>query len=140
MKVEYIKIFSLLIALFYINILEINNLRRANKNQDYAKNEDDYIRLLDSIRTEDDKESIKNCEDSSDNYYSYYTKGIEFKFDKYVDERDAVINNYYNILILILYSSHLLIFLKKKKRKEVNQHISSILEHFLFLLELLDYL
>ena len=108
MKVEYIKIFTLLIALFYINILEINDLRRTNNNQDNIKNEDDYIRLLNGYDTsgrnnEDDVVSIENCEDSSENYFSYLTSGKEFKFDKYVDERDAVNNNYYNIINNIIY-------------------------------------
>ena len=52
-----------------------------------------------SGRTEDDKESIENCEDSSENYFSYFTEGKQFKFDKYVDERDSVNNNHYLIFI-----------------------------------------
>ena len=45
MKAEYIKIFSLLIALFYVNILELNNLRKRNKSSN--KNDIEYFRLLD---------------------------------------------------------------------------------------------
>ena len=103
MKAEYIKIFSLLIAVFYINILEISDVsNKLKKNQaDDIKNDYDYARLLigKSYRTDDDNESIDNCEDSSENYFSYLTKGKSFKFDKYVDERDSVSNNYYIIFI-----------------------------------------
>ena len=94
MKGEYIKIFSLLIALFYINILEINNIRLINKkkNNNNINNKNDYFRLLydydTSGRNSDDAESIENCESSD--YFSYLTSGQEFKFDKYVDSRDSV--------------------------------------------------
>ena len=97
MKGEYIKIFSLLIAIFYVNFLEINNIRTTNKKKNYyAGNENDYFRLLydydTSTRTnKDDIESIENCENSYGNYFSYLTNGQEIKFDKYIDSRDSVI-------------------------------------------------
>ena len=100
MKGEYIKIFTLLIALFYINILEINNIRRANKRQNnIINNDEDYIRFLKDDYTEgrndpDDIDSIKSCHNSDENYFKYFVSGDYFPFTKYVDERDAVNNNY----------------------------------------------
>jgi len=100
MKGEYIKIFTLLIALFYINILEINNIRRANKRRNnIINNDEDYVRFLKDDYTEGrddpkDKESIKNCQKSDDYYFSKLVTGENFTFNKYVDERDAVNNNY----------------------------------------------
>ena len=97
MKGEYIKIFSLLIAIFYVNFLEINNIRTTNKKKNYyAGNKNDYFRLLydydTSTRTnKDDIESIENCENSNGDYFSYLTNGQEIKFDKYIDSRDSVI-------------------------------------------------
>ena len=97
MKGEYIKIFSLLIAIFYVNFLEINNIRTTNKKKNYnAGNENDYFRLLydydTSTRTnKDDIESIENCENSYGDYFSYLTSGQEIKFGKYIDSRDSVI-------------------------------------------------
>ena len=96
MKGEYIKIFSLLIALFYINILEINNIRLKNKQKNNnIDNKNDYFRLLYDYDTSgrsnsDDIDSIENCESSDEDYFSYLTTGQEFKFDKYVDSRDSV--------------------------------------------------
>ena len=99
MKGEYIKIISLLIALFYVNILEISNIKNQNKKRktDGAENID-YFRLLNGDYTvgrndEDDKKSIENCKNSDENYFSILVKGDKFKFDKYVDERDSVSNN-----------------------------------------------
>ena len=99
MKGEYIKIFTLLIALFYINILEINNIRRANKRRNnIINNDEDYVRFLkDFTEGRDDskdKESIENCQKSDDYYFSKLVTGENFTFNKYVDERDAVNNNY----------------------------------------------
>jgi len=97
MKGEYIKIFSLLIALFYINILEINNIRLKNKQKNNnINNKNDYFRLLYDYDTskrnnKDDIESIENCENSYGDYFSYLTNGQEIKFDKYIDSRDSVI-------------------------------------------------
>lgn len=99
MKNEYIKIFSLLIAIFYVNILEVNYIRQANKRKtDVINNDEDYVRYLKdedytSYRTnKDDIKSIENCQNSDDNYFSYFVSGEEFKFNKYVDTRDSVIN------------------------------------------------
>ena len=99
MKGEYIKIFTLLIALFYINILEINNIRRANKRRNnIINNDEDYVRFLKDVDysegriEEDDKNSIKNCQNSDDYYFNYLVTGENFTFNKYVDERDAVNN------------------------------------------------
>ena len=99
MKNEYIKIFSLLIAIFYVNILEVNYIRQANKRKtDVINNDEDYVRYLKdedytSSRTnKDDIKSIENCQNSDDNYFSYFVSGEEFKFNKYVDTRDSVIN------------------------------------------------
>ena len=107
MKVEYIKIFALLIALFYVNILEINQLRKKNnKPINNIKDEDDYIRYLKgeydkSSRTyQKDKDSIQNCENSNEDYFSYYISGASFKFDKYVDERDSVNNIICNFICI----------------------------------------
>ena len=100
MKGEYIKIFTLLIALFYVNILEINNIRRANKRRNNSiNNNEDYIRFLDDDyikhRTdEDDKKSIKTCQDSDKEYFEHLVTGESFAFNKYVDERDSVNNKY----------------------------------------------
>ena len=100
MKGEYIKIFTLLIALFYVNILEINNIRTANKSRNNIINNDkDYVRYLDDDYTkerknEDDKNSIKKCQNSDDYYFNYLVTGENFSFNKYVDERDAVNNKY----------------------------------------------
>ena len=101
MKGEYIKIFTLLIALFYINILEINNIRRANKRRkNIINNDEDYIRFLKDVdysegRTEpDDINSIKTCQNSDGDYFSHLVTGESFTFNKYVDERDAVNNKY----------------------------------------------
>jgi hypothetical protein len=96
MKGEYIKIFSILIAIFYVNFLEINNIRATNKKKNYyAGNQNDYFRLLYDYDTSgrsnsDDIDSIENCESSDEDYFSYLTTGQEFKFDKYVDSRDSV--------------------------------------------------
>ena len=98
-KVDFSKIVILLIALFYINILEINNLRKKNKSGVNNNINTDYIRyFMDEYDTsgrteEEDKESIKNCQNSDSDYFSYYINGNSFIFDKYVDERDSV--NYY---------------------------------------------
>ena len=99
MKGEYIKIFTLLIALFYINILEINNIRNANKKKlNNINNDEDYIRYLKDDeytigRTdEDDIESIKNCQNSDEDYFSSLVSDGNFTFNKYVDERDSVNN------------------------------------------------
>ena len=100
MKGEYIKIFTLLIALFYVNILEINNIRRANKRRNNIINDDeDYIRFLDDDFTkdrtdQDDKDSIKTCQNSDEVYFKHLVTGVSFSFNKYVDERDAVNNKY----------------------------------------------
>jgi hypothetical protein len=100
MKGEYIKIFTLLIALFYVNILEINNIRRANKRRNNIINDDeDYIRFLDDDFTkdrtdQDDKDSIKTCQNSDELYFKHLVTGESFSFNKYVDERDAVNNKY----------------------------------------------
>jgi len=100
MKGEYIKIFTLLIALFYVNILEINNIRRANKRRNNIINDDeDYIRFLDDDFTKDrtdpdDKDSIKTCQNSDEVYFKHLVTGESFSFNKYVDERDAVNNKY----------------------------------------------
>ena len=100
MKGEYIKIFTLLIALFYVNILEINNIRRANKRRSNIINDDeDYIRFLDDDFTkdrtdQDDKDSIKTCQNSDEVYFKHLVTGESFSFNKYVDERDAVNNKY----------------------------------------------
>ena len=107
MKSEYIKIFSLLITIFYINIFEINNLRTLNKkkNDDIDK-KNDYFRLLYDYDTSnrnnnEDVESIENCEDSDGDYFSYLVSGQEFKFNKYVDSRDSVIKIIiYNIIFI----------------------------------------
>ena len=96
MKGEYIKIFSLLIALFYLIIFEINNIRLKNKQKNNnINNKNDYFRLLYDYDTSgrsnsDDIDSIENCESSDEDYFSYLTTGQEFKFDKYVDSRDSV--------------------------------------------------
>jgi len=99
MKGEYIKIFTLLIALFYVNILEINNIRRANKRRNnIINNDEDYVRFLKDDytegRTEDDKDSIKTCQNSDQDYFEHLVTGKSFTFNKYVDERDAVNNRY----------------------------------------------
>jgi len=101
MKGEYLKIFTLLIALFYINILEINNIRRANKRKtNNINNDEDYVRFLKDDdytkdRTDsDDIASIKNCQNSDEDYFFYLAEGEKFEFNKYVDERDSVNNNY----------------------------------------------
>jgi len=100
MKGEYIKIFTLLIALFYVNILEINNIRRANKTKNNIINNDkDYVRYLDDDYTKerndkDDKDSIKTCQNSDQDYFDHLVTGTSFTFNKYVDERDAVNNRY----------------------------------------------
>ena len=99
MKAEYIKIFSLLISLFYVNILELNNLRKRNKSSN--KNDIEYFRLLDDEydtskrNNKDDIDSIEKCQDSDKDYFSYYIKGEKFTFDKYIDEKNSVI--YYNL-------------------------------------------
>lgn len=99
MKSEYIKIISLLIALFYVNILEINNLRRKKNASPNNISKDDYVRLLkgdydtSGRSDQNDINSIENCEDSSEDYFSYYRDGKNFVFDKFVDQRDSV-NNY----------------------------------------------
>jgi hypothetical protein len=100
MKGEYIKIFTLLIALFYINILEINNIRRANKKRNnIINNDEDYARFLKEDYTEgredsDDKKSIENCQNSDEDYFDILAHGKSFTFNKYVDERDAVNHKY----------------------------------------------
>ncbi len=99
MKGEYIKVFTLLIALFYINILEINNIRRANKKgNNIINNDEDYARFLKEDYTEGrddpDKESIANCQNSDQDYFDILAHGKSFTFNKYVDERDAVNNKY----------------------------------------------
>ena len=99
MKGEYIKIFTLLIALFYVNILEINNIRRANKRRNNSiNNDEDYIRFLDDDytkdRTDKDSDSIKTCQNSDKEYFKHLVTGENFTFNKYVNERDAVINKY----------------------------------------------
>lgn len=97
MKNEYFKIFCLLIAIFYVNFLEINHIRALNKKKnDNINNKNDYFRLLydydtSSRKNNDDVESIENCEDSDGDYFSYLISGQEFKFTKYVDSRDSVI-------------------------------------------------
>ena len=95
MKNEYIIICSLLIALFGINAIGISFLRR--KNPININNNNEYTRLLNDYDTsgrnnEEDIESIENCESSSENYFSYYTEGKQFRFDKYIDARDSVNN------------------------------------------------
>ena len=109
MKGEYIKTFTLLIALFYVNILEINNIRRANKMKNkIINNDEDYVRFLkDDDYTEgrddpDDRNSVENCQDSDDDYFDILAKGKTFIFNKYVDERDAVNNKYIFYIIFIL--------------------------------------
>ena len=100
MKGEYIKIFTLLIALFYINILEINNIRKANKRRkNTINNDEDYVRFLKDDFTvgrddQDDKDSIKTCQNSDEDYFDILAYGKSFTFNKYVDERDAVNNKY----------------------------------------------
>ena len=107
MKGEYIKIFTLLIALFYVNILEINNIRRANKMKNkIINNDEDYVRFLkdddytEGRENQEDRESVKNCKSvlehqkSDDDYFEILAKGKTFIFNKYVDERDAVNNKY----------------------------------------------
>ena len=101
MKGEYIKIISLLIALFYINILEINNFRRTNKKKaNKIDDEEDYVRFLKDIdytegrNIKEDKESIENCKNLDENYFSAIFNGETFKFKKYVDKRDSVSFNY----------------------------------------------
>ena len=98
MKGEYIKIISLLIALFYVNILEITNIKNQNKKRKTNNTDNiDYFRLLNGDytvgRIDDDKKSIENCKNSDENYFSILVKGDKFKFDKYIDERDSVSNN-----------------------------------------------
>ena len=47
MKSDYIKIFSLLIILFFVNFLEFRNIKKENKTKDNNnKSENDYFRLL----------------------------------------------------------------------------------------------
>jgi len=101
MKGDFLKILTLLIAFFYMNILEINNIRKANLNKlKNINNDEDYVRYLKDEdyttgRTDpDDRESIENCQDSDEDYFSYLVSNKNFKFTKYVDERDSVIKNY----------------------------------------------
>ena len=101
MKGEYIKIFTLLIALFYVNILEINNIRRANKRKNkIINNDEDYVRFLkdddytEGRNNQDDIESVEKCQKSDRDYFKILAKGKTFIFNKYVDERDAVNNKY----------------------------------------------
>ena len=101
MKGDFLKIIALLIAFFYINILEINNIRKAHINKmKNINSEEDYVRFLKDEdytagRTDpDDIKSIENCQDSDEEYFSYFATNKSFKFTKYVDERDSVIQNY----------------------------------------------
>jgi hypothetical protein len=73
MKGDFLKIIALLIAFFYINILEINNIRKANINKmKNINSEEDYVRFLKDEdyttgRTDpDDIKSIENCQDSDE--------------------------------------------------------------------------
>ena len=123
MKSEYIKIFSLLITIFYINIFEINNLRTLNKKKnDDIDNKNDYFRLLYDYDTSnrnnnEDVESIENCEDSDGDYFSYLVSGQEFKFNKYVDSRDSVIKIIiYNIIFI---GSTYKLVNKRRRRKQI---------------------
>jgi len=100
MKGEYIKIFTLLIALFYVNILEINNIRRSNKKRNnIINNEEDYVRFLKDTgytkgrENQSDIDSIENCQNSDETYFKILASGQSFTFNKYIDERDAVNNN-----------------------------------------------
>jgi hypothetical protein len=70
MKAEYIKIFSLLIALFYVNILELNNLRKRNKSSN--KNDIEYFRLLDD-EYDTSKRNNKDDIDSIEKAISKYS-------------------------------------------------------------------
>ena len=101
-----LKICSSLIILFYLLIFEINNLNKTKTNSlnNNNNNNNDDIRFLKSDydlsdRTnQDDKDSIENCQDSD--YFSHFTSGKEFKFEKYVDETDSVIYYYFIIIFL----------------------------------------
>jgi len=41
-----------------------------------------------------DKDSIKSCQNSDQDYFEHLVTGKSFTFNKYVDERDAVNNRY----------------------------------------------
>ena len=106
MKSGCIKLFSLLIVIFFVNILEFRNITKENKKiSNSNKRENDYFRLLKneydtSSRTNDDKESIEKCQDIDEDYFSSLIGGKTFKFDKYIDKRDSVNNNIFIIIIL----------------------------------------
>ena len=105
MKSDYIKIFSLLIILFFVKFLEFRNINKENKKKDNNnKSENDYFRLLKneydtSNRENDDKESIEQCQDIDEDYFSFLLGKKPFTFDKYVDKRDSV-NNIFIIIFL----------------------------------------
>lgn len=105
MKSDYIKIFSLLIILFFVNFLEFRNIRKENKTKaNNNKSENEYFRILKneydtSGRENDDKESIEQCQDIDEDYFSYLIEGKSFTFDKYVDKKGSV-NNIFIIIIL----------------------------------------
>ena len=75
MKSGCIKLFSLLIVIFFVNILEFRNITKENKKiSNSNKSENDYFRLLKneydtSSRTNDDKESIEKCQDIDEDYF-----------------------------------------------------------------------
>ena len=105
MKSDYIKIFSLLIILFFVNFLEFRNIKKENKKKaNNNKSENDYFRLLKneydtSSRANEDKESIEKCQDIDEDYFSSLIGGKTFKFEKYIDIRDSVINIFIIIIL-----------------------------------------
>ena len=106
MKSDYIKIFSLLIILFFVNFLEFRNIKKENKTKANNNNsENDYFRILkneydtSSRENDDDKESIEKCQDIDEGYFSYLLGNKPFTFDKYVDKRDSVTNIFIIIIL-----------------------------------------
>ena len=67
-------------------------VRAMNQYDLYLASDSVYVEGLPKPVEEEDIESIENCESSSENYFSYYTEGKQFKFDKYIDARDSVNN------------------------------------------------
>jgi hypothetical protein len=91
MKFIYIRIILFLICFHTLNTSEIIKTIKSNLSK---KN---FLRLLDinlnydkNTRTDEDLDSIENCENSDNKYFLYYLKVYNLTFDKNLDLDRAV--------------------------------------------------
>ena len=79
---------------------DINNIKQNKKGNNKKAKKKIFKNEYDtSSRANEDKESIEKCQDIDEDYFSSLIGGKTFKFEKYIDIRDSVINIFIIIIL-----------------------------------------